>query len=279
MALCRETRSGRLSPRLLLLLLLWATLRGEAQPTGAAALELESLLDIWYKWIVMKSEKLHNNLSSNVTEVILGTELPPTGTAAPEAESLVEFWWKWRVTETEQLHNRSLFFNVTGATPGSEHPPAGTAAPKAESLAESWVHWIQVEQQHHPNLFSNMTNDAIYEAVANWCWVEFLHWMRNVPSVQLCEWRVISRPYSNLRHCLETLAEKLHYSEGYPNSMAEEFIIQSHCDYFLNCTQEHPVFLDPPEDLLLALITAPICLIPFLVTLVVWRSKDGKMQA
>uniref|UniRef100_A0A8C3XRT2 Receptor activity modifying protein 2 n=1 Tax=Chelydra serpentina TaxID=8475 RepID=A0A8C3XRT2_CHESE len=85
------------------------------------------------------------------------------------------------------------------------------------------------------------------------------------------------RPYSDLRHCLETFAEKQNY--GYPNSIAEECIVQSHRTYFLNCTQEHPVFFDPPEDVLLILILTPICLIPFLVTLVVWRSKDGKMQS
>ncbi|TFK10646.1 DNA polymerase alpha catalytic subunit [Platysternon megacephalum] len=85
------------------------------------------------------------------------------------------------------------------------------------------------------------------------------------------------RPYSDLRHCLESFAEKQNYS--FPNSIAEECIVQSHHAYFLNCTHEHPVFLDPPEDVLLALIVTPICLIPFLVTLVVWRSKDGKMQS
>uniref|UniRef100_A0A8C0G0N3 Receptor activity modifying protein 2 n=1 Tax=Chelonoidis abingdonii TaxID=106734 RepID=A0A8C0G0N3_CHEAB len=119
--------------------------------------------------------------------------------------------------------------------------------------------------------------DEKYNLIAYMCWANFSHWMRNVTRVQLCEWRVISRPYSDLRHCLETFAEKQNYS--YPNSIAEECIVQSHRTYFLNCTQEHPMFLDPPEDVLLALIITPICLIPFLVTLVVWRSKDGKMQS
>uniref|UniRef100_K7F9E1 Receptor activity modifying protein 2 n=1 Tax=Pelodiscus sinensis TaxID=13735 RepID=K7F9E1_PELSI len=124
-----------------------------------------------------------------------------------------------------------------------------------------------------------LCSDEIYKSITSWCWEEFREWMLGVPGAQLCEWRVISRPYSNLRDCLETLADKLNYSDGYPNGVADKFIVLSHHTYFLNCTQEHPVFLDPPEDLLLALIFAPICLIPFLVTLVVWRSKDSKMQA
>lgn len=101
----------------------------------------------------------------------------------------------------------------------------------------------------------------------------------------LCLWcpipcrcpRSLPRPYSVLRECLEYWAERLNYS--YPNALAEQYILQSHHLYFHNCTLEHPVYFDPPEDVLLALIIAPICLIPFLVTLVIWRSKDGKAQA
>uniref|UniRef100_A0A8C9UBI9 Receptor activity modifying protein 2 n=1 Tax=Serinus canaria TaxID=9135 RepID=A0A8C9UBI9_SERCA len=84
-------------------------------------------------------------------------------------------------------------------------------------------------------------------------------------------------PYSELQLCLEEWAERLNHS--YPNALAEQYIFQSHHLYFHNCTLEHPVYFDPPEDVLLAMIIAPICLIPFLVTLVIWRSKDGKAQA
>lgn len=79
-----------------------------------------------------------------------------------------------------------------------------------------------------------------------------------------------------LQDCLEGWADCLHY--GYPNAVAEQYIFQSHHRYFQNCTLEHQVYFDPPEDVLLAMIIAPICLIPFLVTLVIWRSKDGKAQ-
>ncbi|KAH0626999.1 hypothetical protein JD844_002350 [Phrynosoma platyrhinos] len=85
------------------------------------------------------------------------------------------------------------------------------------------------------------------------------------------------RPYSGLRSCLEDQADRLNCS--FPNAVAEEYIISSHRQYFLNCTQEHPLLLDPPENVLLPLIITPICLIPFLVTLVVLKSKDGETQA
>ncbi|XP_062484804.1 receptor activity-modifying protein 2 [Pezoporus occidentalis] len=118
--------------------------------------------------------------------------------------------------------------------------------------------------------------EEMYNNLTQKCWDFFVEVMRNVTASELCEWKVISRPYSFLQACLEDWADHLHY--GYPNALAEQYIFQSHHRYFHNCTLEHQVYFDPPEDVLLAMIIAPICLIPFLVTLVIWRSKDGKAQ-
>ncbi|NXX43587.1 RAMP2 protein, partial [Tricholaema leucomelas] len=118
--------------------------------------------------------------------------------------------------------------------------------------------------------------EETYTNVTQQCWEYFVDMMRNVTASELCEWKVISRPYSILQHCLEAWADHLRY--GYPNTLAEQYIFQSHHRYFHNCTLQHQVYFDPPEDVLLAMIIAPICLIPFLVTLVIWRSKDGKAQ-
>uniref|UniRef100_A0A8C2T0D7 Receptor activity modifying protein 2 n=1 Tax=Coturnix japonica TaxID=93934 RepID=A0A8C2T0D7_COTJA len=118
--------------------------------------------------------------------------------------------------------------------------------------------------------------EVIYTNLTQRCWESFEQLMQNVSGSQLCEWKVISRPYSSLRQCLEEWAESLNY--GYPNALAETYIFQSHHRYFHNCSAGSQVYLDPPEDVLLAMIIAPICLIPFLVTLVIWRSKDGKAQ-
>uniref|UniRef100_A0A8C2QXL0 Receptor activity-modifying protein 2 n=2 Tax=Caprinae TaxID=9963 RepID=A0A8C2QXL0_CAPHI len=91
-----------------------------------------------------------------------------------------------------------------------------------------------------------------------------------------CDWALISRPYSFLRDCLEKGAEE--FGLGFPNPWAEEIIFETHHIHFANCSLVQPTFSDPPEDVLLAMIIAPICLIPFLVTLVVWRSKDSEAQ-
>ncbi|XP_071584812.1 receptor activity-modifying protein 2 isoform X1 [Heliangelus exortis] len=147
-------------------------------------------------------------------------------------------------------------------TPGPAHPwPPSTGQPS--SWRERWA--VAGAQHLSPaeEMYSNITQK---------CWEIFVDLMRNVTAPELCEWKVISRPYSLLQECLEYEADRLQY--GYPNALAEQYIFQSHHRYFQNCTLEH--YFDPPEDVLLAMIIAPICLIPFLVTLVIWRSKDSK---
>lgn len=84
------------------------------------------------------------------------------------------------------------------------------------------------------------------------------------------------RPYSILQECLEQKADA--FKLGFPNPWAERIIFEAHRIHFANCSLVQPTFSDPPEDVLLAMIMVPICLIPFLVTLVVWRSKDPEAQ-
>ncbi|XP_068923723.1 receptor activity-modifying protein 2 isoform X2 [Petaurus breviceps papuanus] len=121
------------------------------------------------------------------------------------------------------------------------------------------------------------TSEKRYELTARQCWDFYEEHMKNISREDWCEWDMISRPYSNLQYCLEKLAE--YFKLGFPNPWAEQIIFQSHQMYFVNCSLERrPLFFDPPEEVLLALIIAPICLIPFLVTLVVWRSKDSEVQ-
>lgn len=98
-----------------------------------------------------------------------------------------------------------------------------------------------------------------------------------VPIPSLTQIPYYSRYYSNLQYCLEYEADK--FGLGFPNPLAESIILEAHLVHFANCSLVQPTFSDPPEDVLLAMIIAPICLIPFLVTLVVWRSKDSDAQA
>ncbi|XP_050618850.1 receptor activity-modifying protein 2 isoform X2 [Macaca thibetana thibetana] len=115
-----------------------------------------------------------------------------------------------------------------------------------------------------------------YETAVQCCWNHYKDQMDSIEK-DWCDWAMISRPYSTLRECLEHFAEL--FDLGFPNPLAERIIFETHQIHFANCSLVQPTFSDPPEDVLLAMIIAPICLIPFLITLVVWRSKDSEAQA
>ncbi|XP_075415491.1 receptor activity-modifying protein 2 [Tenrec ecaudatus] len=114
-----------------------------------------------------------------------------------------------------------------------------------------------------------------YEANIQLCWLDYKSYMDSLEK-DWCDWGMISRPYSLLRDCLERNADE--FGLGFPNPWAERVIFQTHQMHFANCSLLQSTLFDPPEDVLLAMIIAPICLIPFLVTLVVWRSKDREAQ-
>ncbi|XP_060138254.1 receptor activity-modifying protein 2 [Zootoca vivipara] len=121
-----------------------------------------------------------------------------------------------------------------------------------------------------------LSEDIVYGIIGAGCWRDFETQMANITEVHWCEWMVIRRPYRDLQKCLEEWAVRLNY--GYPNTLAHNYITYSHRLYFRNCSLQNAL-QDPPENVLLPLIITPICLIPFLVTLVVLKSKDGEMQS
>ncbi|WP_394854540.1 hypothetical protein, partial [Lactiplantibacillus plantarum] len=101
---------------------------------------------------------------------------------------------------------------------------------------------------------------------------------------KLCKVRKIFVGTKGIPHLVTHDARTIRYPDplikvlGFPNPLAENIILEAHLIHFANCSLVQPTFSDPPEDVLLAMIIAPICLIPFLVTLVVWRSKDSDAQ-
>lgn len=132
--------------------------------------------------------------------------------------------------------------------------------------------------QSHPtedSLLSKATIEEYYEISVLPCWYRYKKHMDSVED--WCNWTLISRYYSNLQYCLEYQADRC--GLGFPNHLAESMFLETHHIHFANCSVVQPTFSDPPEDVLLAMIIAPISLIPFFVTLVVWRSKDSDAQA
>ncbi|MEE6516804.1 hypothetical protein FKM82_026558 [Ascaphus truei] len=128
-----------------------------------------------------------------------------------------------------------------------------------------------------------MNNDSqlhnpydIYAYFAEGCWLHYISLMSKVDVEHFCEWRHVNRPYSFLQGCLENLTELLRLP--FPNEVADKYIMRGHTTYFVNCTLHFVEMRDPPENVLLALIISPICIIPFMVALVVCKSKTSKTQ-
>ncbi|XP_058531372.1 receptor activity-modifying protein 2 [Ochotona princeps] len=158
--------------------------------------------------------------------------------------------------------------HITATESSSLKSPTALLKPQ-ESLAQSLPTPDSLE-------FEGSTVEVNYESMVVYCWNRYKNQMDTIEK-DWCNWAVISRPYSDLQECLEHSAEV--FSLGFPNPLAERVILDTHQIHFANCSLVQPTFSDPPEDVLLAMIIAPICLIPFLVTLVVWKSKDSEAQA
>ncbi|XP_077113769.1 receptor activity-modifying protein 2 isoform X2 [Ranitomeya variabilis] len=118
-------------------------------------------------------------------------------------------------------------------------------------------------------------NDSYDEHVEE-CWESFNAAMFNIAQEHWCNWNYIFRIYDFLQLCLEFNADRLCIS--FPNELAHNTFLKAHMYYFTNCSLLSEELMDPPENILLGLIFAPICIIPFLVTLVVYKSNTIRPQ-
>uniref|UniRef100_A0A673MR96 Receptor activity-modifying protein 3 n=1 Tax=Sinocyclocheilus rhinocerous TaxID=307959 RepID=A0A673MR96_9TELE len=87
----------------------------------------------------------------------------------------------------------------------------------------------------------------------------------------------LSLEYHVFSFCTEMNAERI--GCFWPNPAVERFIISIHKHFFSNCSLEHVVFVDPPDDTLTLLILVPVFLTLAMVVLVVWCSKRSDILA
>uniref|UniRef100_A0A9J8CKZ9 Receptor activity-modifying protein 3 n=1 Tax=Cyprinus carpio carpio TaxID=630221 RepID=A0A9J8CKZ9_CYPCA len=85
------------------------------------------------------------------------------------------------------------------------------------------------------------------------------------------------REYHVFSSCTEKNAERI--GCFWPNPAVERFIISIHKHFFSNCSLDHAVFIDPPDDTLILLIFIPVFLTLAMVVLVVWCSKRSDILA
>ncbi|XP_051274050.1 receptor activity-modifying protein 3-like isoform X2 [Dicentrarchus labrax] len=103
------------------------------------------------------------------------------------------------------------------------------------------------------------------------CGNSFHTQMLSVSTEDWCVLDNIIRPYHEMTMCLEKLSGMI--GCYYPNPIIQEFFVQIHSEYFQNCAEEELQFPDAPHGVVITLTLIPVCLIPVLVYVVIWKSK------
>ncbi|KAM9336843.1 receptor activity-modifying protein 2 [Symphorus nematophorus] len=116
--------------------------------------------------------------------------------------------------------------------------------------------------------------DLLVNASESLCGAAFRAEMMLINTEKWCILEDIIRPYNNMTMCLEWLSNMV--GCYYPNPDIQDFFLQIHSQYFLNCSKEELLLVDAPHGLVIVLTLIPVSLIPVLVYLVVWKSKVQK---
>uniref|UniRef100_A0A8C2HEL5 Receptor activity-modifying protein 3 n=1 Tax=Cyprinus carpio TaxID=7962 RepID=A0A8C2HEL5_CYPCA len=109
------------------------------------------------------------------------------------------------------------------------------------------------------------------------CGEQFSSDMNHIHPEDRCNLTHFIREYHVFSSCTEKNAERI--GCFWPNPAVERFIISIHKHFFSNCSLDHAVFIDPPDDTLILLIFIPVFLTLAMVVLVVWCSKRSDILA
>ncbi|XP_066578131.1 receptor activity-modifying protein 3 [Amia ocellicauda] len=114
-------------------------------------------------------------------------------------------------------------------------------------------------------------NETALQLVMEGCGDIFKHEMMHVDSRNWCNLTHFIWVYYDFSSCTEKSAQ--HMGCYWPNPQVESYIISIHKHFFLNCSLDRVMWLDPPDDTLTVLIFVPVCLTLAMIALVVWCSK------
>lgn len=81
----------------------------------------------------------------------------------------------------------------------------------------------------------------------------------------------LHRYYESFTNCTEVETNVV--GCYWPNPLAESFIAGIHRQFFQNCSVDRQDWEDPPDEILIPLITVPVLLTIAMTGVVVWRSK------
>ncbi|KAM4524104.1 uncharacterized protein PAE49_000569 [Odontesthes bonariensis] len=116
----------------------------------------------------------------------------------------------------------------------------------------------------------NCKRDLLVRLSHEYCGQHFHEEMLAIGTENWCVLDDVIRPYNDLTVCVEQVAGIVNCF--FPNPDIQDFFVYIHSMYFENCPEEDVQFEDAPHSLVVALTVIPVCLIPILVYLVVWKS-------
>ncbi|XP_031171342.1 receptor activity-modifying protein 2-like isoform X3 [Sander lucioperca] len=120
--------------------------------------------------------------------------------------------------------------------------------------------------------FATLCNVDMLEEYSHLICGEVFHAeMTLISTENWCVLRDVIRPYNNMTVCLERLSNLI--GCYYPNPTIQDFFLNIHSKYFLNCSKEEDLLVDAPQGMVIALTLIPVSLIPLLVYVVVWKSN------
>ncbi|XP_041670379.1 receptor activity-modifying protein 3-like isoform X2 [Cheilinus undulatus] len=133
---------------------------------------------------------------------------------------------------------------------------------------------VTMETPSPPHMWCN---ESRLQREVEVCGVYFRKDMDQVDPRNWCNLTHFISEYDVFTRCTE---EK---SEGtqcfWPNPLVESFIIRIHKQFFSNCTDPPPDWVDPPDEMLTVLILIPVFLTLAMIAIVVWCSKRSDLLA
>ncbi|XP_029429463.1 receptor activity-modifying protein 1-like [Rhinatrema bivittatum] len=107
--------------------------------------------------------------------------------------------------------------------------------------------------------------------ISLYCWTTFHAVMMVAQEKNWCQWPLISSIYSDLTNCTEFIAEAM--ACIWPSPEVETFFLQIHMEYFAKCSPTLILYGDPPASQIITMTLVPICLMPLVLYLIVWKNS------
>ncbi|XP_018557832.1 receptor activity-modifying protein 2 isoform X2 [Lates calcarifer] len=120
-------------------------------------------------------------------------------------------------------------------------------------------------------MFGGPTMECLSVLLGHLCLNKFETAMTSLNSTDWCTWGNVRASYSDLSLCTEEMSDCLFIP--WPNPLVEDTFVNIHSKFFKDCPTEE--LSDPPPVIVFALVITPICLIPVMVSLVVFKTKNG----